>query len=260
MLTNWIPWRWIIKKAATSYGFIDPISLLARLRRFSQPSEFQEPLELLRAGLLFHARGLINAKSIQQNLDWIWPYWVQRQFNPSDPSFLPRSFSFSQVNLTQRNWTAVGTPSWNAYPLVDPRGLVTPFFDGWSLDFWFIPTDEGVAPLLPSKMDRAEQNQQVDNQLRVTTRLDNEVAELLLTAWVDDAGAEPMLFINSQAAARQAGRLAISVRPYNPEGIHFIEKIKVLADAPGLRVNGHTSLYFSQAPEKIIFSDYTAGD
>ena len=260
MLTNWIPWRWIIKKAATSYGFIDPISLLARLRRFSQPSEFQEPLELLRAGLVFHARGLINAKSIQQNLDWIWPYWVERQFNPSDPSFLPRSFSFSQVNLTQRNWTAVGTPSRNAYPLVDPRGLITPFFDGWSLDFWFIPADEDAPALFPSKMDRAEQGQQVDSHLRVTTRLDNEAAKLTLTAWVDDAGSSPMLFIKSQAAARQAGRLVVSVRPYNSEGIHFIEKIKVLAEAPGLQINGHTPLYFNQVPEKIIFSDYTEGD
>ncbi|MFO8050044.1 MAG: hypothetical protein R6U29_13505, partial [Desulfosudaceae bacterium] len=83
MFTSWIPWRWIIKRAARSYGFIDPLVVLARLRKFSQPSEFEEPLELLRAGLVFHARGLVNAKSIQQNLDWIWPYWVERQFNPS---------------------------------------------------------------------------------------------------------------------------------------------------------------------------------
>jgi len=30
-----------------------------------------EPIELLRAGVVFHARGLINARVIQHNLDWV---------------------------------------------------------------------------------------------------------------------------------------------------------------------------------------------
>ena len=88
--------------------------------------------------VLFHARGLINTKAIQNNLDWVWPYWVERQFNPADVSFIPRAFSFSHINLTHRNWTAVGLPDVPYYPIVDPRGLVTPHFDGWSLDFWLI--------------------------------------------------------------------------------------------------------------------------
>ena len=47
-----------------------------RLRGFSQQSEVGEPIELLRAGMLFHARGLVNTKAIQHYLDWVWPYWV----------------------------------------------------------------------------------------------------------------------------------------------------------------------------------------
>lgn len=260
MFTSWIPWRWIIKRAARSYGFIDPLVVLARLRKFSQPSEFEEPLELLRAGLVFHARGLVNAKSIQQNLDWIWPYWVERQFNPSDPSFLPRSFSFSQVNLTHRNWTAVGEPSLDAYPLVDPRGLITPFFDGWSLDCWFIPDAEEALPLLPSKMDQAEQRQQVNHKLQVTTRLVNTAAELVSRVWVERNESGPALLIEVEATARQPGRLVLSVRPYNPEGINFIEKIKTTPDRSGLLINGNTSLYFDRPPAKTVFSDYTEGD
>ena len=34
---------------------------LARIRKFAQPSDVQEPIELLRAGVLFHARGIVNA-------------------------------------------------------------------------------------------------------------------------------------------------------------------------------------------------------
>ena len=122
---RWLPWKFFVKHAARRYGVLDPATLLARIRRFAQPSEVAEPLELLRAGIVFHARGLVNAKAIQHNLDWVWPYWVERQFNPADKSFVPRAFSFSHINLTHRNWTAVGLPGVPVYPIVDPRGLVT---------------------------------------------------------------------------------------------------------------------------------------
>src|SRR5215510_7417251 len=154
MLLNSRPMRFLVTRVARAYGFLDPVALLASMRNFAKPSEVAEPIELLRAGMLFHARGLVNTKAIQHNLDWVWPYWVERQFNPDDPSFIPRAFSFSHINLTHRNWTAVGIPDFPYYPIVDPRGLVTPLFDGWSLDFWIVPKQGPL--LLPSK--RRERN------------------------------------------------------------------------------------------------------
>ena len=122
-----LPWRQILTRIAKSHQFVDPVRLLSRLEKFAQPSEIAEPIELLRAGAEFHARGLMNTKAIQHNLDWVWPFWVHSQFNPEDKAFLPRAFSITHVNLTHRNWTAVGIPDCNAIPIVDPRGLVTPF-------------------------------------------------------------------------------------------------------------------------------------
>ncbi|MEA3643950.1 MAG: hypothetical protein VBE63_29095, partial [Lamprobacter sp.] len=152
---SWIPLRYIIRKAARSQGFLDPIELLGRLRGLGQPSEVGEPIELLRAGVVFHARGLINSKVIQHNLDWVWPYWAERQYNPRDVSFLPRAFSVTHVNLTQRNWTAVGLPGLDTLPIVDPRGLLTPLLDGWSIDAWVF--SENGARLLPSRSEHVEQ-------------------------------------------------------------------------------------------------------
>ena len=140
-MLRFLPWKFIVQRAARAYGFADPALWLARIRNFAQPSDVQEPIELLRAGVLFHARGIVNAKAIQHNLDWVWPYWVERQFDPEDISFIPRAFSLSHINLTHRNWTAVGLPELAIYPIVDPRGLVTPLHDGWSIDFWLIGAD-----------------------------------------------------------------------------------------------------------------------
>jgi len=118
--------------------------------------------------MLFHARGLVNTKAIQNNLDWVWPYWVEKQFNPADASFIPRAFSFSHINLTHRDWTAVGLPDVPFYPIVDPRGLVTPLFDGWSLDFWLLPA-EGP-PLLPSKLEKFNQALVLEENLHVRSK------------------------------------------------------------------------------------------
>ena len=29
-----------------------------------------------------HLRGLLNTLAIQSNRDWVWPFWVERQFDP----------------------------------------------------------------------------------------------------------------------------------------------------------------------------------
>ncbi|MCF8143578.1 MAG: hypothetical protein K9N21_06625 [Deltaproteobacteria bacterium] len=257
MLASWLPWKFILKRIARSYGFLDPVTFMARLRRLSQPSEVQEPLELIRAGVVFHARGLINTKVIQNNLDWVWPYWVEKQFNPNDPSFLPRAYSLTHVNLTQRNWTAVGRPDLPVYPLVDPRGLVTPFHDGWSLDFWIL-TDQGEM-LLPSKLPHVHQVLEPEQGLAVKTLCRKQGMDLTTRVLVKhDTSPELVMEVKGRSACK--GWLAISLRPYNPEGIQFMEKIAFDAGSKTWVVDYGTHIRLSEAPDRILFSNYYDGD
>ena len=257
MWLKWLPWRYLVRALAARQGFIDPISLLSALERFSSPSEVSEPIELLRAGVAFHARGLINTKAIQHNLDWVWPYWVERQFNPHDVSFIPRAFSITHVNLTHRNWTAAGLPRCDAYALVDPRGLVTPHFDGWSLDFWVI--DATGRTLLPSRADAAEQGLDTREQLLITTRVRAEGIEILSRVRVEERGGEPWLCIEVRAESRVAASCIVAIRPYNPEGISFIRKIEM--DEQGVWcVNGSDRLHLSPQSGRALFSSYREGD
>lgn len=260
MLLNSWPIRFLITRAARAYGFLDPINLVAKIRGFAEPSEHAEPLELLRAGMLFHARGLVNTKAIQNNLDWVWPYWVERQFNPADDSFIPRAFSFSHINLTHRNWTAVGLPDVPYYPIVDPRGMVTPLFDGWSLDFWLV-TEKG-ALLLPSKLS--------DEDFRQTLTRGEELEVRSLARWGDATletdvrlclqNHEPHCCVRARVDGLPAGHLAVALRPYNPEGISFVEKIALVADDCGWRVNNRHSVFFDRQPARVTLSVYKDGD
>ncbi len=255
---KWLPWRFIISRAARSQGFLDPIELMARLRRFAQPSEVGEPVELLRAGAVFHARGLINTKVIQNNLDWVWPYWIERQFDPRDEAFTPRGFSLSHINLTHRNWTALGQPDCDQYPVVDPRGLVTPLFDGWSLDAWVITGDD--RRLVPSRTREARQRLDLADGPTVVTETARDGLALTATARVEAEGGRPVCRLHLSARADAAGWLALALRPYNPEGVSFVHQVALAPDRRSWTVDRDTPVRFSEPAERHHAADYHAGD
>jgi len=257
---QYLPWKFIVQRAARAYGLADPALWLARIRSFAQPSEVAEPIELLRAGILFHARGLINTKAIQHNLDWIWPYWVQRQFDPEDVSFIPRAFSISHVNLTHRNWTALGLPGLALYPLVDPHGLITPLYDGWSLDVWLMDARGEI--LAPSRLkdEFVQQRLDVSEGLVVTTTAEQHGSTLTQSASVQLVDGQPVVNVQARAATPRGGALVLAIRPYNPEGIQFIDRIAAREGRDGWLVNNQAAVVTDRAAEHQLVSDYDSGD
>jgi hypothetical protein len=255
---NWLPWRLAISRLARAHGFLDPMVLMARLRGFAQPSEVAEPVELLRAGAVFHARGLINSRVIQHNLDWVWPYWIERQFDPRDDAFVPRAFSLTHVNLTHRNWTAIGLPDCEHMPIVDPRGLLTPLYNGWSLDAWVL-TDDGRR-LLPSRAASASQRLECYNGLAVTTNTGLEDIRLQTRASVESGEHGPLCAAQFEAAAGTHGWLVLALRPCNPEGVSFVHQLSLSGTRMAWTVDGNTRIAFSAPVERHHVSDYHSGD
>jgi hypothetical protein len=270
---NWLPWRYILRRAARAHGFLDPLALVARLQRFAQPSEVAEPIELLRAGVVFHARGLINSRVVQNNLDWIWPYWIERQFDPKDSAFVPRGFSITHINLTNRNWTAVGLPEVDELPIVDPRGLLTPWLDRWSLDGWILTRDG--RRLLPSRAPNAEQHLEYGGEhgLAIRTVTQAQGLRMTATAWVETQENAPVCRLRLNAVdshdtetardREQVGQrswLVLALRPYNPEGVSFLHEVALMGDRRGWEIEGEQAIRFDRQPERHHVSDYRAGD
>ena len=258
MWIKWLPWEFIARSVARKYRFLDPITLISRLQRFSQPSEVAAPMELLRSGAVMHARGLMNSQAIQHNLDWIWPFWVERQFNPEDEAFVPRAFSITHINLTHRNWTAVGIPDTDQWPIVYPRGLVTPFHDSWSLDTWIIGNDDQV--LFPSRLPDVSQEISTEGNLAVMTQM--KKGNLSLTSKVEVVGDPefPVCRISLAGYCDTDARMAVALRPYNPEGVSFIHDVAWQKNSKGWIVNDEYMIDFSDFPEQFAFSNYHKGD
>ncbi|MCG2713093.1 MAG: hypothetical protein L6416_12335 [Candidatus Omnitrophica bacterium] len=258
MWLKWFPWRFVVRDVARRQGFLDPVKILSQLQNFAQPSEVAVPTELLRSGAVLHARGLMNSLAIQHNLDWIWPYWVECQYDPKNAAFIPRSFSLTQINLTHRNWTALGVPGSNEFPIVDPCGLVTPYYDSWSIDVWIIP-EEG-APLIPSHLSSVSQRLALDENLCVVTESFLNQLKLQSKVRVIGSAQAPVCLIQITGFAPAKARLVVSLRPYNPEGVSFINNIALLENSLGWHVNRKNFVCFDQPPEQSLFSYYYRGD
>lgn len=252
-------WNFILRRLARTQGFMDPVAFLSRLQRFGKPAEVWVPTELLRLGAILQARGVVNSQAIQHNLDWIWPFWVNRQFNPRDKGFIPRAFSVSHINLTHRNWTALGLPDYEEYSLVDPRGLVTPFMDGWSLDGWVVSDEERV--LIPSRLPHVRQTLDYWNTLKVETQSSAHDIALMSRASMEVINGIPTCRIMYEAYAPFAARLVIALRPYNTEGVSFINDVSVLDDSlDGWIVNEDKKIFLKDVPDRYVFSNYHLGD
>lgn len=253
-----LPWKFLVRRLAKAHGFLDPIALLTRMHAFAQPSEVAEPMDLLRAGAAFHARGLLNSRVIQHNRDWVWPFWVERQFDPKDVAFIPRAFTITHINLTHRNWTAIGVPDWPELPIVDPRGLLTPFYDGWSIDLWLITEDGRI--LLPSRALRASQALDVEG-LAITTETRDGPLALVCRAEVGDGdGTAPTCRLKVDAHSDADGWLVASLRPCNPEGVSTIHKAALIDDRRAWLVEGKRRVCFSEPVARHHVSNYRAGD
>jgi hypothetical protein len=259
MWLKWLPWKFLISKAAHWHGFLDPMMLLSYLERFSQPSEVAGPIELIRDSAIFHARGLINSRAIPQNSDWIWPYWVHRQFNPYDNAFIPRAFSLTYINLTERNWTAVGQPGCGYLPIVDGAGLVTPHWDGWSLDFWLVDQDGHAQAAARSDGKILQRLFYLDN-LAVVSKVRFGEACLSAAVRMQYEHQIPCCKVRLRGRSRRHKWLAVSLRPYNPEGISFIHTIELDQGRKSWTINEKDVVHFDRPMDAHRLQEYSGGD
>jgi hypothetical protein len=185
---------------------------------------------------------------------------VERQFDPEDVSFIPRAFSISHVNLTHRNWTAIGLPELSLYPLVDPRGLVTPLYDGWSLDCWLL--DDGGKALVPSRLpdELVRQELETEDGLAVVTTCAQGKLSLTQKASVALHENHPQVRIQIEAHTPGGGSLVVALRPYNAEGVQFVDRVARLETRVGWLVNRREEVHFDRAPARWLASDYHGGD
>ena len=218
------------------------------------------PTELFELSAPMLVRGLLNFSTLQMNRDWVYPYWVHQQLDPKSPGFVARSQNPLLINITHRNWTALGSPTGFHEAIVDPRGLITPLPREWSIDIWLAENGEVFFPSLSTRAD-----QQLDtNAPRVTTGFDWHGLRLQSEAFVGSVrAAKDIVFcqakvFNRSSVARHV-QVCVAIRPFGVEGVAPIKKIH--CESPRIAsVDGIVGVVFAQEPSAVLFGSASLGD
>ncbi|MBU4175644.1 MAG: hypothetical protein KKB90_03355 [Actinobacteria bacterium] len=233
---------------------------LSSFIKLTGPTTGGFPTELLPLGASMWSGFILTPFAQQQMEGWVLPFWLRRQSLPSSGSFVPHGHSFLYSNMTHRNWTGVGLPGFPNEGTVDPKGLVTPWPFGPSVDVWVLKDGDLYCP---SEIDGVGQRL-IDDLPLVETTFDARRLRCTLTTFVAPLDGMPVVLgvarleNDTDTAARAS--LVISARPYNNESICAVNHLSYDPAGHMFTADGSPLLYVAAEPDRVLLSDYAHGD
>lgn len=219
------------------------------------------PKELVPLNTKQLTRGMLNYTFFQHYPEWKRPFWAVKQYDPDNISFIPRSHLGVSVNVTHRNWTAVGNMNCDIEPIVDPCGSVVPFIDGWSMECWVKYKEDLVIPAYSTDVKQ----RLIDDLPIVETELYAEKFNLRMISYTlnDNLVCNyDLIIINQQPNFKPDSelKLLIAIRPFNCEGVSPINSIEFDEKENSFIINDEHRVNFIFKPDEIILSNLNSGD
>lgn len=247
---------WALRRALGRFRITEDITKhLSTFQRLGEHFEVEAPSEMLPVGARTVFRALRTRSAAQIGTDWVWPYWLERQLDPTSPAFVPRGHLPFLTNVTARNWTAVGNIGSTREGIVDPRGLVTPWFDGWSLDWWIGADDRWH---LPSR-EIAVRQRLVDDMPVIETAMRVPTGDAVQRVYAVQDRDDELVVVEIENRSKLPFAVALAVRPCNPEGLAVVERID-LHDRTTVTVDGRVAMLFPKPPSRMAGSTFRDGD
>lgn len=217
------------------------------------------PKELVDLNVMNLIRGVFNRVILSQNLDWVLPYWIDKQYDSSSSSFTVTGFQMSSINTAHRNWTSIGSLNSDVEGIVDERGMVGPYYNSWSLDSWLGVGGELYAP---SRIEGVTQQLYQDLPI-VQTYFERENVLFQQEVFGSRANGVDLLFqriaVKNKGNVKQQVSVFFSIRPFNVEGVSLINKIRRSPENI-FYVDDDVAVKFLTPPDKVYCSNYEIGD
>lgn len=237
----------------------DVVRLITGGFRLTNPSSADFPSENLPLATRVIASGMWNYCFFQFYQNFAGPYWVERQYNPRDDSFIPRAGSLMSLNLTHRNWCGFRGPSAISFGMVDPAGALSPVIGFYSIE---VALEHDGTVFLPTRSEvKVSQHLAGDLPIPVTVYSKGGVhAAWSVTGDPADHGAVlSLLDVNCQS---EGWSLLLSVRPFNPEGAALLDHIEYTSGVDGnhLHINRQAEIRLHDLPDEVHVSNLETGD
>jgi len=226
--------------------------------KLTNPASVPTPAENLPFASRVIATGMWNYCFFQFYRHFAGPYWVERQYNPSDPSFIPRANSLLSVNMTHRTWYGFRGVESESFSMMDPAGAICPVVGYYSIE---TAIKEKGRILLPARGDLKVQQFLKDSlpQPVVVYRGERSFAVLSAAGFSHDDG----VLIEIEYELENDDELIIGIRPFNPEGAALIRTMKYSAFGDGsaiVEINGESEIRAFPSADETRFSDLASGD
>ena len=183
--------------------------------------------------------------------DRLLPWWLERQLDPTGPDVVPGPAATD--NTTHRNWIQLGTVGAPERAVLDPRGLLTPRSQGWSIDWWAGADDRWH---LPSRSTSVRQRL-IDDAPVIETALRIPSGDLLHRAWavaaVEGADVGPAVVVELENASPVPVAVALAVRPWNVLGPARVDSIDL--DDTTVSVDGLVAMMLPKRPSRVAVGD-----
>ena len=207
------------------------------------------------------SRGMLNYTFFQHYPDWKKPFWAFKQYDPDYIGFIPRSHLGVSMNVTHRNWTAIGNMNCDIEPIVDPRGSVVPFVDGWSLECWIKYKGDII---IPAHCKEVKQKLVDDLPIVETNVIEKDFSLCMNHYTVNDVLVCEYEIENyskkSDLKIDKEVELILAVRPFNFEGVSPIDSIYFDQNDSSLFINSANKINFNRKPDGVILSNLKSAD
>ncbi|NBW82097.1 hypothetical protein EBR21_10140 [bacterium] len=205
--------------------------------------------------------GANNMLAVHTNRNWVWPLWIEEQWQPRSTAFIPTGAGLLGANLSRRNWTSLGHSASAMECMVDPVGMITVEPHSWSLlpylkvrgnlqappylqEGVMQVLSDDVLPVLETRFPVVEGLEWsstaaatfIDNALRITCRI----------------------VVENKSSAVADVVVGFGVRPYNVLSIGHINQLENLGSY--LRVNKTWDVEMLEKPSRVLLGDRGTGD
>lgn len=251
--------RRLISRAASFLRLHPDVQpLIAGGFRLTNPLAAAYPAENLSFASRVIASGMWNYCFFQFYRHFAGPYWVERQYNPADPSFVPRASSLLSMNLTHRTWMGLRSPRGACYSMIDPAGSLSPVAGSYSIEMG-VRADGRM--LLATRGDLKVSQRPFKDLPAARSEYETRGVRLRWTV-VGCADQADWIYSRVEFNVTRQVELVLGVRPFNQEGaalIHNLE-MKMVPEGSVLYINKKPEIFFPQAPDELRFSNLEQGD
>jgi len=202
------------------------------------------------------ARGRRTAAWVTDPQDWVLPWWLQREADPTGPEFTPTDPMGTRTNRGHRAWTSLAITGGDRAGMVDPRGLVVSRPQRWSLDWWVGADERWHFPSLEPgvRQELVEGAPVVETLLRVPG---GDIAHRVFAAR-PRGSTDDHLVVEIENRSRLPVALALAIRPADLEALTEIGSINL--DGGTILVDGEPAVVLDEPPPLAATSNGASGD